>query len=154
MYGHVNNVIYYSWADTAINSYLIAEAGLKPSAGATNGSGGSDAIGLCVRSACVYFDSLSFPEPVSVGLRVSALGVSSVTYSFGIFPAQSASAPTASAASKQQPQQVKVQGRACAAGEFVHVFVDRTSRKPTPIPAPIRSALQRLQSPATAAAKS
>lgn len=113
VYGHVNNVQYYSYFDTVINEYLIRVGGLDIHAG--------EAIGICVESHCAYKASLAFPAVVHAGLRVGKLGRSSVRYEIGLFDG---AAP--------QP---------AAEGWFVHVFVDRAERRPVEIPAPIRSAL-------------
>lgn len=117
IYGHVNNVVYYSYFDTVINEYLINVGGLDIAS--------DPIIGLCVESQCQFRQELTFPEPVEAGLRVGKLGTSSVRYEIAIFKGGVA-APAAT-------------------GHFVHVFVDRASRRPTPIPEPIRSALARLQ---------
>lgn len=116
VYGHVNNVVYYSYFDTVINQYLIAAGGLDIHHGPV--------IGLCVESHCHYEQALSFPEAIEAGLRVARLGNSSVRYELGLFR-QGALAPAAN-------------------GWFVHVFVDRQTRRPTPIPASVRAALTRL----------
>src|SRR3954470_9588238 len=121
VYGHVNNVEYYSYFDTAINAWLIREGGLDIERG--------DVIGLCVESHCEYRAALTFPETIEVGLRVGRLGKSSVRYELGIFREGT-----------EEP---------AAEGHFVHVFVDRESRRPTAIPPQLRSALERLQIPAT-----
>lgn len=117
VYGHVNNVEYYSYFDTVINTWLIREGGLDIHAG--------DHIGLCVESACRFMAPLAFPESVDAGLRVVHLGNSSVRYEIGLFPATD-TAPAAE-------------------GHFVHVFVDRASRRPRPMPDGIRAALARLE---------
>ena len=116
VYGHVNNVVYYSYFDTVINRYLIAEGGLDIANGLE--------IGLCVESQCHYRRPLTFPEPVAAGLRVGKLGTSSVRYELALFAGDEV--------------------EAAADGHFVHVFVDRTTRRPTPIPDRMRSALARL----------
>jgi acyl-CoA thioester hydrolase len=121
VYGHVNNVEYYSYFDTAINAWLIREGGLDIERG--------DVIGLCVESHCEYRAALTFPETIEVGLRVGRLGKSSVRYELGIF--------------RQGVDE------ATAEGHFVHVFVDRENRRPAAIPPQLRSALERLQLPAT-----
>ena len=113
-YGHVNNVEYYSYFDTVINAYLIEAGGLDIHAG--------DVIGLCAESHCRFDAAVSFPETIDAGLRVGKLGRSSVRYEIGLF---------------RGDEQV-------AEGWFVHVFVDRDSRRPAEIPAGIRSALERL----------
>jgi acyl-CoA thioester hydrolase len=116
VYGHVNNVVYYSYFDTVINRWLIDEGGLDIHAGAV--------IGLCVESRCSYLRPVSFPEALEAGLRVVHLGRSSVRYQIAIF----------------------VGGRdaAVAQGEFVHVFVGRADRRPLELPAQTRAALERL----------
>ncbi len=117
IYGHVNNVEYYSYFDTVINAYLIGSGALDIHHGAV--------IGLCAESHCKFLDSLAFPLAVDAGLRVAHLGKSSVRYEIGLF-----------AEDKQT----------CAAqGWFVHVFVDRVTRKSTPLPEALRSALAALQ---------
>ena len=116
VYGHVNNVVYYSWFDTAVNAYLIEQGVLDIERGTT--------IGLVVETQCNYFAPLAFPQTVEAGLRVARLGGSSVRYEVGLF-AQGA------------PQ-------TAAAGHFVHVYVDRTTRRPVPLPEPLRAALQPL----------
>jgi acyl-CoA thioester hydrolase len=121
IYGHVNNVEYYSYFDTVINAYLI-DAGLDIQRGA--------AIGVCAESHCRFLGEFAFPQMIDAGLRVEHLGNSSVRYGIGLFRSDSASKEADTAAS--------------AEGWFVHVFVDRGTRRATPIPAPIRSALQRL----------
>lgn len=118
VYGHVNNVVFYAWFDTVINRWLIREGGLAPSL--------SDVIGLCVESRCTYIAPASYPEELAAGLRVGRIGRSSVTYEIGIFREE----------------------ELLAFGSFVHVFVDREARRPTPIPPPIRTALERLVAPA------
>ena len=115
-YGHVNNVVYYSYFDTVVNEYLIRAGVLDIER--------SDVIGLVAETQCKYFSELSFPQTVHAGLRVARLGTSSVRYEIGIFADESP--------------------LACAQGHFVHVYVDRTSRRPTPLPAPLRAALERI----------
>ena len=114
-YGHVNNVVYYSWFDTAVNALLIARGVLDVQQGAT--------IGLVVETQCNYFAPLTFPEPVEVGLRVTQIGRSSVRYALGVFGAGALSA---------------------ASGHFVHVYVDRATRRPVQLPAPLQSVLETL----------
>jgi acyl-CoA thioester hydrolase len=116
VYGHVNNVEYYAFFDTVINHWLIAEGGLDIHAGET--------IGLCAESHCEYRAAVSFPDVVEAGLRVGHLGRSSVRYEIGLF--------------RQGDEP------AIAVGWFVHVFVDRESRRPAEIPAPLRTSLERL----------
>jgi acyl-CoA thioester hydrolase len=116
VYGHVNNVEYYGFFDTVINAWLIREGGLDIHAGET--------IGLCVESHCRFHAAFAFPEPVEAGLRVGKLGRSSVRYEIGLFR-EGAEEPAAT-------------------GWFVHVFVDRESRRPAEIPPSVRAALERL----------
>lgn len=116
LYGHVNNVVYYSFFDSAVNTYLIEVGGLDIHEGPV--------IGFVVSSACDYFASIAFPERIEVGLRVGKLGNSSVQYELALF--------------KQGEDE------ACAAGRFVHVFVDRASNRPVSIPENLRTALARL----------
>ncbi len=121
VYGHVNNVVYYSYFDTVINYYLIAHGGLDIHAGAQ--------IGLCVESHCTYAAPLAFPGVVEAALRVERLGRSSVRYGVGLFAEGSAVA--------------------AAEGWFVHVFVDRVSRRPCEIGEGLRGALGALLVDAT-----
>ncbi len=116
IYGHMNNVVYYALFDTAINQYLIAQGGLDIAAGPV--------IGVAAETHCRFLRSLSFPEVAEVGLRVGRLGTSSVRYELAVF--------------KQG------EAEAAAVGLFVHVFVDRAARRPTPIPPGLREALARL----------
>jgi acyl-CoA thioester hydrolase len=117
VYGHVNNVVYYAYFDTVINRYLITEGGLDIERGAT--------IGLCVESHCAYLRAVAFPDEVEAGLRVAHIGRSSVRYEIGIF----------------------TQGRddLAAHGWFVHVFVDRITRRSAAIPDSLRDALESLR---------
>ena len=116
VYGHVNNVVYYAYFDTVINRWLIDEGKLDIH--------GGPVIGLCVESMCRYLAAAAYPEELEAGLRVATLGRSSVRYEVGIFRRTTA-----------EP---------LAFGHFVHVFVDRASRRPSPLPEPLRVALQRL----------
>lgn len=116
VYGHVNNVAYYSYFDSAVNTYLIEQGGLDIH--------GGEVVGFVVSSSCDYFASVAFPERLEVGLRVARLGTSSVQYELAVFRAG--------------------EDEACAAGRFVHVFVERASNQPVEIPAGIREALQQL----------
>ena len=116
IYGHVNNVVYYSYFDTVINEYLIREGGLDIAGGAT--------IGLAVETFCRFHRELTFPEVIDAGLRVGKLGNTSVRYEIGLFRQ-----------GEDEP---------AATGHFVHVFVDRRTRKPTPLPPGIRACLERL----------
>jgi acyl-CoA thioester hydrolase len=115
VYGHVNNVVYYSFFDTAVNGWLIE----------TTGTDIRDlpAIGLVAETSCRFLRSLSFPEPVIAGLALERVGRTSVVYRIGLFGDDD---------------------RAAALGRFVHVYVDRLTRRPAPLPAPIRSALELL----------
>ena len=115
-YGHVNNTIFYQWFDSAVNAWLV-EQGLLDIA---NG----DPIALVVETRCAYFASLEFPQDVEVGLFVSQLGRSSMRYRIGVF--------------------AKGAATAAAQGEFVHVMVDRNSRRPVEIPANWRTALETI----------
>jgi acyl-CoA thioester hydrolase len=116
VYGHVNNVQYYSYFDTVINEYLIREGGLDIHRGAV--------IGVCAESHCAYAAALAFPAVVQAGLRVTALGRSSVKYEIALFDGD-AETPAAT-------------------GWFVHVFVDRATRRPVGIPDGPRAALRRI----------
>ncbi|WP_447589705.1 acyl-CoA thioesterase [Aquipseudomonas campi] len=116
VYGHVNNVVYYSFFDSAVNTYLIEAGGLDIHDG--------EVVGFVVSSSCDYFASIAFPDLIEVGLRVGKLGNSSVQYELAIFKVG--------------------EEQACAAGRFVHVFVDRQSNRPVAIPEALRAALARL----------
>ncbi len=116
IYGHVNNVVYYAYFDTIINRYLIGEGGLDIAAG--------EVIGIAAESHCRYRKAVTFPQDIDGGLAVSKLGRSSVRYEIGLFA--------------QGDEEV------AAEGWFVHVFVDRVTRRPTPIPERLRAALERL----------
>ncbi len=123
VYGHVNNVEYYAFFDTVINHWLIREGGLDIHTG--------PAIGLCAESHCAFRAALVFPDVVDAALRVGTLGRSSVRYEIGLF-ARDSEAPAAE-------------------GWFVHVFVDRASRRPVEIPAQLRASLERLVTSGAAA---
>ena len=116
VYGHVNNVEYFSYFDTVINTYLIRAGGLDIHRG--------EVIGLCAESHCKFLSELAFPETVEAGLRVEHLGRSSVRYGIGLFR-EGIETPA-------------------ALGWFVHVFVDRQTRRSQPLPERIRSALEPL----------
>jgi acyl-CoA thioester hydrolase len=118
VYGHVNNVVYYSYFDTLINRYLIDQGGLDFREGPV--------IGLAVESLCRFHKSFAYPETVEGGLRVGRLGTSSVRYEIGLFSDD------------------RLDLAARAEGHFVHVFVDRATQRPTAIPERMRAALQRL----------
>jgi acyl-CoA thioester hydrolase len=120
-YGHVNNVVYYSFFDTAVNRWLI-ERGLLDIAG-------SEAIGLVVETQCRYLSPITFPDRVTAGVRVVHLGRSSVRYELALFRNDA--------------------DTAAAVGHFVHVYVDRTSRTSVPIPDGVRHALEGLRSPSS-----
>ena len=117
LYGHVNNIEYYSFFDTAINLYLIQQGGFDIHAGA--------AIGVCAESHCRFAAALTFPEIVEAGLRVEHLGRSSIRYGVGLFRQGSM--------------------EAAADGWFVHVFVDRVSRRPSELTPALRFALGKLR---------
>lgn len=116
VYGHINNIIYYAYFDTVVNQYLIEQGVLDIER--------SPVIGLVVETSCHYFSSIAFPDVVHAGLRVARLGTSSVRYEVGIFR-------------NDEPD-------TAANGHFIHVYVDRATRKPTPLPAPLRAALEKL----------
>ena len=118
IYGHVNNVVYYSFFDTAVNQFLIEQGALDIESGAS--------IGLVVHSECDYFEPLSFPGQVEAGLRVATVGSSSVSYEIGLFAAGAE--------------------LTAACGRFVHVYVDRASRRPAPLPEALRHAVAGLES--------
>ncbi|MDB5557529.1 MAG: hypothetical protein JWQ36_463 [Enterovirga sp.] len=116
VYGHVNNVVYYAYFDTAVNAHLVENGVLDPAT--------SPVTGLVVETACTYFESIAFPETVEAGIAVTTLGRSSVTYRVAIF---------------------KAGGELAAAqGRFTHVYVERASGRPVEIPAPTRAVLAPL----------
>jgi acyl-CoA thioester hydrolase len=116
-YGHVNNVVYYSWFDTVVNAHLIEQGALDIHHGET--------IGLVVETQCNYFSGIEFPQEVEAGLRVAHMGKSSVRYEVGLF----------------------VQGEplTAARGHFVHVYVDRASRRPAVLPDKLKTVLEALK---------
>ena len=114
-YGHVNNVVHYLMFDTAVNGWLIEASGVDIRE--------LPAIGLVVETSCRYFAELRFPEVVTAGIALEKLGTSSVVYRLALFGAGDEPA---------------------AVGRFVHVYVDRDERRPTPVPAEIRAALEQL----------
>lgn len=116
-YGHVNNVVYYSYFDSLINEYLIREGGLDIHSG--------EVMGIAVETLCRFHRPLSFPETIDAGLRVGHLGNTSVRYDIGLFR--------------------QGEDKPAATGHFVHVFVDRERRKPTPIPPRLRASLEALR---------
>lgn len=120
VYGHVNNVVYYSWFDTAVNRYLIESGALDIEQGAV--------IGLVVETQCHYFAPLAFPQDVDAGIRVAHRGRSSVRYEVGLFGAG--------------------QDRCAARGHFIHVYVDRATRRPVgELPPKLLAALRSLERP-------
>ena len=116
VYGHVNNVVYYSYFDTVVNSYLIEKGVLDVAA--------SPVIGLAVESMCRFRHELTYPEIVEAGLRVGRLGNTSVRYEIGLFRER-----------REEP---------AATGYFVHVYVDRATRRPVSLPPALRAALEPL----------
>jgi acyl-CoA thioester hydrolase len=116
VYGHVNNVVYYSWFDTAVNAYLIEQGALDIHAG--------EVIGLVIETQCQYFAPLAFPQTVHAGLRVAHLGRSSVRYEVGLF--------------------AEGEDLCAACGHFVHVYVDRATRRPVPLPPLLKKTLETL----------
>jgi acyl-CoA thioester hydrolase len=115
-YGHVNNTIFYQWFDSAVNAWLVEKGMLDIEKG--------DPIGLVVETSCNYFTPLAFPQDVEVGLVVAGLGRSSIRYRIGVFAIED--------------------GLAAAQGEFVHVVVDRATRRPVEIPADWRARLEAI----------
>jgi acyl-CoA thioester hydrolase len=115
-YGHANNVVYYEWFDSAVNAWLIENRLLDVIAG--------DPIGLVVETGCRFASPLAFPQPVEVGLAVERIGNSSVRYVLGIF--------------------AENESEASAEGHFIHVYVDRASRTPVPLPDAWRKKLETL----------
>lgn len=116
VYGHVNNTVHYLAMDSVINAWMIERAGLDIH--------GGEVIGLCVESQCRYLSSLSYPDSLVVGLRIGRLGTTSVTWELRMLRGSDA-----------EP---------VAEGRFVHVFVDRASRRPTPLPEGMRDAMTSL----------
>lgn len=116
VYGHVNNVVYYSWFDTAVNGYLIEQGVLDFSKGKT--------VGLVVETCCNYFRPVAFPDRITAGVSVARIGRSSVRYEVGIF----------------KNDEVE----ASASGHFIHVYVDAESRRPVPIQNDLRQVLQAI----------
>ena len=117
MYGHVNNVVYYGWFDTAVNALLIERGALDIHQGPI--------IGFVVETRCNYFSPLAFPQTVEAGIRVAHAGSSSVRYEIGLF---AEGAPTAA-----------------AQGHFVHVYVDRLTQRPVPLPPALQAVIAELQ---------
>jgi acyl-CoA thioester hydrolase len=116
MFGHLNNAVYYELFDTAINAWINTNCGIDPLT--------VPWLGVVAESGCRYFSELKFPDPLTVGLAVARLGNTSVTYRLAIFHSD-------------QP--------VAAVGHWVHVYVDRTSRRPVPIPDAIRSLLEKAR---------
>ncbi len=116
-YGHVNNVVYYSWFDTAVNAYLIEQGVLDIHQGET--------IGLVVETQCSYFAPLAFPQLVEAGIRVARLGESSVRYEVGLF--------------------ARGEEFTAAKGHFIHVYVDKVTRRPVLLPPPLKTVLEKLR---------
>jgi acyl-CoA thioester hydrolase len=117
VYGHVNNVVYYSWFDTAVNGYLIEAGALDIHRG--------EVIGLVVETACSYFASIEFPNQVDAGIRVARIGSTSVRYEVGLFAAG--------------------EPLTAARGHFVHVYVDRATRRPAHLPGTLLRALEAIK---------
>lgn len=113
VYGHVNNVTYYSYFDTAVNGYLIERGALDIQK--------STVIGLVVETSCRYRAPLSFPDAITAGIRVARLGTTSVRYEIALFRSG--------------------ESEAAAEGHFIHVYVDRETRRPVPLPEPLKAAL-------------
>ncbi|MBI1202970.1 MAG: acyl-CoA thioesterase [Rhodopseudomonas sp.] len=116
VYGHINNVVYYSFFDTAVNGFLIEQGALDIAK--------SEIIGLVVETQCNYFKPVAFPDTIRTGIRVSQIGTSSVRYEVGIFRNDDTTAS--------------------AQGHFVHVYVDRTSGRPVALPETLKSVLGTL----------
>ena len=116
-YGHVNNVVYYSWFDTAVNAYLIEQGVLDIHQGQT--------IGLVIETQCNYFSPLAFPQTVDAGIRVAQLGESSVRYEVGLF--------------------AQGEDLTAAKGHFIHVYVDKATRRPVCLPTSLKTVLENLR---------
>ncbi len=119
VYGHMNNVVFYEYVDTAVNLWLIEAAGMPVPVGPV--------IGLVVESACTFHAGLGFPAPVIAGLRASRVGTTSITYEIGLFGGTAA--------------------EAAAEGRFTHVYVDAGTRRPVALPGPLRAAAEALRMP-------
>lgn len=115
-YGHVNNVVYYSWFDTAVNAWLIEHGVLDIRSSRT--------IGVVAETHCNFFDSVSFPQDIQIGIRIGHVGSSSVRYEMGVFGDSDMTA---------------------AKGHFVHVYVDAGTRRPAPLPSALISLLETLR---------
>ena len=116
VYGHVNNVVYYSFFDTVVNKFLIEQGQLDYSKGKV--------VGLVVETKCQYFAPIAFPDVVVAGIKVAHIGTSSVRYEIGLFKND-----------EEKP---------AAEGHFVHVYVTRSSNKPTPLTSEMRSILEKI----------
>ncbi len=116
VYGHVNNVVYYSWFDTAVNGYLVEQGVLDFATGGI--------VGLVVETQCNYYQPVAFPDQIIAGVSVAKIGNSSVRYEVGIFRNEKTVAS--------------------ASGHFVHVYVDAQTRKPQSLPEEFRKVLQKL----------
>jgi acyl-CoA thioester hydrolase len=117
VYGHVNNVVYYSWFDTAVNAHLIEQGALDIHHG--------DTIGLVIETQCNYFAPLAFPQTIDAGIRVAKLGASSVRYEVGLF--------------------AKGENLCAARGHFVHVYVNKQNRRPVQaLPLNLKTVLEKL----------
>lgn len=120
VFGHVNNVVYYAWFDTAVTGWLLENLAVEPAR--------AEVIFVVAATRCDYFGSVSFPETVEVGLAVERVGGSSVTYRLGVFR-EGSSEPSAQ-------------------GQFTHVYVTRAGQKPVPVPDEVRAALETIRAPA------
>ena len=119
VYGHVNNVVYYSWVDTAVNRFLIDHGLLE--------IGRSEVIGIVAETGCRFLAQMAYPDDATVGLAVGKLGCRSVRYELGIFR--------------------NADDTASAAVHFVHVYVDRATMRPVPIPERVRAELEKITKP-------
>ncbi|MBV9785505.1 MAG: acyl-CoA thioesterase [Acidisphaera sp.] len=124
VFGHVNNVTYYSFIDTAVNTYLLSRRLLEIDS--------SPVVGVAVESGCVYRSPIAYPDRVTVGVRVGRLGTSSVRYEVGVFR--------------------NAEDTVSAEGHFVHVYVDRSTMRPVPMPDTVRQALREIAADAEGAA--
>lgn len=123
-YGHVNNVVYYAWFDSAVNAHLIEQGALDIHQG--------QAIGLVVETHCNYFSPVVFPQPVEIGIRVANVGESSVRYELGVFVSS-------------LNDSAGVYDTCAAKGHFIHVYVDKQTRRPVPLPQALKSVLEKLK---------
>jgi acyl-CoA thioester hydrolase len=146
VYGHVNNVQYYAFFDTAVNRYLIEHNVLDIHRG--------EVIGLVVETSCRYFAPIAFPDLVVAAVRVDHLGNSSVRYAIGLFQVAEAATKAGAAGETPSAPELRAQGpielldpatEAVAEGHFVHVYVDRHTRRPRPLPDALREALGGLR---------